>query len=154
MRFATFHLTSCVGSSSPVGMVPGADLSDTQSAGRSDGVTLGGRLVTYLVGGRTRQWTVPLFFVSSGTKAELTAWWRDQRPLAFTVNMSSNPQTCLARIVNAQEPFPSNAAGRPDLFNGGLILREIQGSDPGSGMPFITDDPLLGLTDQTINPTP
>jgi len=154
MRFLTFHLTSSVGSATPVPIVPGAAFAERQVLGRADGVTLGGRLNSYVIGGTQRLWTVPLLLVTGEQRAEVTAWWRDRRELAFTFNMSRNPQTCVTRIVNELEPFPSMAAGRNDLFNGVLMLRETQGHDPGFGLPFITDDPVLGLTDQSYNSTP
>jgi hypothetical protein len=89
--------------------------------------------------------------VDSATRADLTAWWRDQRDLLFTVNGSGSSQQALVRLVNAEEPLGQPVPGVPGRYRGVLMLRETRGFGTAAGNPFVLDDPALGLLDQAAD---
>jgi hypothetical protein len=148
MDYRTFHLTSAVGSAAPLPIVPGDGFAENEEQRRADQIALTGRLHGYRWPAAPLGYAIPLRLVDSGTRADLTGWWRDQRELAFTFNLSSAPQSLLVRITNAEEPLGRRTPGLPDRFDGALLLRDSQGLGKASGAPFLLDDPGLGLLDQ------
>ncbi len=151
MNYQTFHLTSAVGSAAPLAIVPGDGFAENQEQRRVDQFALTGRLHGYRWPAAPLGYSVPLGLVDSGTRAELTGWWRDQREVAFTFNFSTAPESLLVRIANAEEPLGRRSPGLPDRFDGALMLRDSQGLGKASGAPFLLDDAGLGLLDQGAN---
>ena len=151
MNYQTFHLTSAVGSAVPLAIVPADGFAETLEQRRVDQEALSGRLHGYRWPAAVLGYTVPLAFVDSATRAELTGWWRGQRELAFTFNFSSAPESLLVRIANAEEPLGRQMSGLPGRFSGALMLHESQAKGKAAGAPFLLDDPACGLLDQSAD---
>ncbi len=151
MNYQTFHLTSAVESAAPLAIVPGDGFAELLEQRRSDQEALSGRLHGYRWPAATHGYTVPLAFVDSAMRAELTGWWRGQREFALTFNFSSAPESLLVRVANAEEPLGRQVSGLPGRYAGALMLRESQAAGKAAGVPFLLDDPWLGLLDQGVN---
>ena len=151
----TFHLTSLIGSASPVEIHPVWDTGFRRvPVARAQARTLTGDLHTVDFGAYLAL-DVPLSMVTSAFRAELNRWWEDQREIVWTENLSSDPKSITVRIENDTAPIGGVERPRFDLFKGILFLKETRGTvDPYSGGVFITDDAVWGVTDQTYNVTP
>jgi hypothetical protein len=128
--------------------VPGVGFTESLEQRRADREALSGRLHGYCWAATPLGYAVPLTPVDSATRAGVTGWWRDQRELAFTLNLSATPESLLVRIANGEEPLGRQVPGLPGLYSGGLLLRDSQGLGKTAGAPFLLDDPGLGLLDQ------
>ena len=150
----TFHLTSLVGSASPVPIYPSWPIAVRKVPRRETLRTLDGTLYTADFGAYLAL-DVPLTFINSAFRQEIHQWWADQRELQWTENLSSDPKSVTVRIENDTAPLAETERPRFDMWRGMLFLRETRGTvDPYSGGLFITDDAVWGLTDQTYNVTP
>jgi hypothetical protein len=147
----TFHLTSLVGSATPVEIhpawdtafrrVPVSDVHQRTLTGELHSVTFG----SYL------DMDVPMVMVTSAFRTELNRWWEDQREIVWTENLSSNPKSVTCRIENDTAPIGGVERPRFDLFKGMLFLRESRGTvEPYSGSPLIADDAVFGESDSTF----
>jgi hypothetical protein len=136
-------------------IVPAAGFAATLDQRRADNPAVSGKLHSYRWPAATLGFTVPLTMVDSGTRCDLTHWWRGQKELVFTWNPSGAPQsppmTALVRMVNAEEPCSQWAPGVAGMFRGGLVLRETRGVGATSGSPFLLDDTGFGVLDGAAN---
>ena len=160
MNYQNFFLYDTTGAQLPLQLRPTAKFTETQITPKVEQLAVGGKFHTYLPGANGYEWSVPLEFVNSATRAQINTWWAAQTELVFSTNITSSnpsvvgsaaPMSCIVRIANMMEPLGQNPAPRLDLFFGGLILKGSRGTAPMNAMPFILDDPVLGKLDQPYN---
>jgi hypothetical protein len=154
MDYQTFFLFDMTGAQPSVQLFPKVSFNETRQLVKEEQVTVGGLFHTYLPGFKGYEWTIPLAFVNSSQRAQINTWWNQQTELVFTINASVSalsPQSAVVRIANQMEPLGESPDARTDLFNGGLTLRLSRGTSIFNGYPFILDDPVLGVLDQTYN---
>lgn len=144
-----FVITSLSDVSSPYILHPDWSFSDRETMIVSRHRTQGGKLFSYKWS-QVFRYQIPLRFVDSAGKYLLNTWWSDQETLAFTLDTSETPSTVQCVIVN--DSVPVNKSERPyiDQFSGLLQLEAIEDSIK-SGRPFILDDAVFGLLDQSYN---
>ena len=111
---------------------------------------LGGTLRAY-EWAKHKQFSVPLTYLNSSDTSRINQWWRDNNTLDFTLNSSLDQNTVICRMVNQELPIGQIHKSYTDQFFGSMQLEAIDASS-FVGKPFILDDAVLGLLDQSYNP--
>lgn len=152
MDYRSFHLTSDV-TSMFLEVHPTHDFLEEADRLAGHQATQGGRLHSWRSGsGESLRWTLPLEAVNSSDRTAINSAWRSGDLLGLTFSLSHDvAQTVAVRIVNEQAPLPLRRPGRPDLFAGNLFLRQADPTGKVAGGPFILDDAVWGLLDQSYN---
>ena len=93
-------------------------------------------------------WRLPLGFVPAAERALLHAWWRTQERLLFTLDEGAGARHAVCRIAGDDAPLPARIPALPGHWAGVLELAAVD-DRLRLGLPFLLDDPLQGLLDQT-----
>lgn len=133
----------------PITLSPEWSFSENEIARRATNRSQGGvqRVWDW---GTHKGFTVPITWVSSADKFRINNWWRDSEVLAFTLSSSLDDNTSLCRIANGQQPLGLLHRPYTDFFRGTLQLEAIDASSY-QAQPFVLDDAVMGLLDQSYN---
>ena len=135
----------------PITLQPEWSFQQNQTAIRTQHRSQGGELQVwdwsnYLA------FSVPLQFVDSADATRINSWWQAGDPVALTLNSSEANSTVIARIVNQQLPLNQFHRPNQNLWQGTLFLEALNGGDVGfQDSPFVLDDDVMGLLDQSYN---
>ena len=112
-------------------------------------VTLGGKSYDY-GWGAYQVLRLGLHHVNSQDQALLNQWWQQGRPLGITLDTSAWPSTVTGLLTNKEVPIGALQPPYSNVYQGTLQL-EADADRPRLGRPFVLDDVVLGLLDQTYN---
>ena len=150
-EFKNFHLTF-TDSCQYINIYPTPDFAEDLELKQSYKRSISGQLNTYKVASMKQyRYSVPLTFVSSADHVLTTDWWKNQRELIFSYGSGSTYNSIYVRIINNTQPLNIRNDQQFDKYRGMLRLASSRGGDKFSGSPFILDDPIFGLLDQTYN---
>jgi hypothetical protein len=110
--------------------------------------TLAGRLAT-LQWDRYAEFRVPLRYVPGDAAALVKNWWAEGANIAFTLDTSHDRSTVVCAISNARLPLAERAGPDGDRWSGILQL-SARTAGGRCGQPFILDDSVSGLLDQSF----
>ncbi len=133
----------------PVTLAPEYGYQEREAQERADHRTLAGVRHEYLWHTRAA-FSVPLRYVTSADASRLNGWWRGRDTVAFTPAGSEFPTTWYCKIGNGEVPFGRLIAPYRDLYEGALLLEATDAGGPHP-QPFVLDDAVMGLLDQTYN---
>ena len=144
-----FVLTSMSDVGCPFAVYPEWSFRDQESLIQSRHRTQDGSAYHYLWG-KYEKFQLPLRYVNSMGQALINQWWRDGHEVAFTLNSSETVSTVLCRFVNDTKPINRFVQPYQTLFEGMVRLEAIDDA-PRTGRPFILDEDVFGLLDQSYN---
>jgi len=149
----TFNLAAEAFPTSLYPVYPLPDYDERVTPYRQDGTTYGGELARAQVGCGSRSVGFSLRLVDSGTANLINGWWQTRSPLLLAWNVVNSPVMWPCRIANLTLPLNRQEdPGQPSLYRGMLQLLPTYMIEPLQGTPFIYDDPIYGLYEQTYNP--
>lgn len=133
----------------PITVFPTFDFRDPKIALRTTHRTVGGKEKTYRWHERFR-FQVPLQFVNSADANRINGWWDTADTVAFTLNSSIQAHTVICKIANTEWPLASRNRPYRDQYTGVLFLEAVN-ANSYQPQPFVLDDAVMGLMDQTYN---
>lgn len=149
-EYKTFHLWNAE-SGTNIELYPQYDFVQRNYNNNKHQRTIGGFLNTYRYNKKGVAFDLSLTFVNSSDKSFIHDIWYNQTLACFTLNLSSSPQSVLCNIVNTTLPLNMYSPFQLDKWHGNLFLKSTDGNDIVDGAPFILDDPVYGLLDQSYN---
>jgi len=105
--------------------------------------TRGGRLESYKQVGDQYRYSIPVTFINSATRTEITSWWLAETELWLTVSSES----LHVYIANNAHPLPSRSTAQFDKFSGVLRMHQTRDESKIAGLPLIVDDAVQGELD-------
>jgi len=150
--YKSFHLVQGVGSADYVEIHPTYGFIEETVQNKSQNRTMGGQLNSYKLGGEGFRFTIPLTFVNSSIRYDVTDWWRNDFKIAITLNLSSNPESVICGIQNTREPLGARSQMQNNLFDGIVFLKSKRSSTSGRlkkipGAMFILNHPVYSILD-------
>lgn len=116
---------------------------------RSQQRTLTGHLFTAVWATYPRA-VLALSFIPEATRQLLHDWWRNQYSVALTLDSSNFASTTIMRITDLEQPLGQHTAPLADRWSGAIHLAGLSNAAPGPE-PFVLDDSVLGMLDQSYN---
>lgn len=144
-----FLMESLTEASTPLIVYPGWGFENQETLLQTHQRAQSGKKYSYQWGSYSR-FKVPLSYIKGGERSQIINWWKEQTPLAFTLDSSVFPTTYLCKISNDTHPLGRFNSPYRDLYEGILELETYQNPEP-MPRPFILDDPLFGFLDQNYN---
>ena len=89
--------------------------------------TISGR-ETFYSWGEHGKWSVPVDFMTEQEARYINLWWRDNRPLMFTMDTSDTANMFVVHLINRSQIFGRMNAPYYDLFHGVLELEVLHDS--------------------------
>jgi len=158
MFFKQFFLGD-VSSPQTLEINPTFDYSESVESRRFTQTTETGGVNQYKFDGGQFRFSLPFNLTDSSDVNLIRDYWRNQTTISFTTIASGYTQYVNCRIVNNNDPFLNYSQMQFDRFDGLITLlsigdqltnRGVQKSDVMSLSPFILDDPIKGILDNTI----
>lgn len=157
MFFKQFYLGEAT-SRETVEIHPTFDYSESVESRRFTHTTETGRLNQYKFDGGQFRFSIPFNLTDSSDANLIRDYWRNQTTISFTSVGSGHTQYVNCRIINNNDPFRNYSQAQFDRFDGLITLlsvgdqltnRGIQKSEVSSIAPFILDDAVQGVLDNT-----
>ena len=156
--FKTFYLGD-VSSPTTLQIHPTFDYFESVERRRQTQTAQAGAVKQYQMEGGRFRFSLPFNLINSEDANYIRDYWRSNETIRFS-NVYSNVNLFVdCRIINKNDPFNSYTKNRYTNFDGVLTLlsvndqntdRGIQKSEISSLGPFILDDAIQGILDNTI----
>ncbi|MAE81156.1 MAG: hypothetical protein CMB80_00365 [Flammeovirgaceae bacterium] len=103
------------------------DTEDDRTLRQTHHATISGR-ETFYSWGEHGKWQIPIELITEQEARFINLWWRDNRPLMFTMDTSDTANMYVVHLINRAYPFARMNEPYYDLFHGVLELETLHDS--------------------------
>lgn len=137
---------------------PTFDYFESVESRRFTQATETGKIKQHKLEGGQFRFSLPFNLTNSSDTNQLRDYWRNKTTISFSSVYSENLQYVNCRIINNNDPFQGYAQAQYDDFDGVLTLLSVEDQNTARGIqksvvtsfgPFILDNPVQGILDNT-----